>query len=330
LINDSSGFGPGIDGLFFQSNLGVVTKMGIHLQPAPHHFLDCQISVPNEDDLPVLVSTLAHLERSGIIQNHASVSNPFRQAVCEPPEKFGPMVQYWATQKAVPYSVLENMQQENGWGFWKAEFALYGSKLMCDAAWKEVQAAFEEVPGVQFHAAAQSAVSSGGPLVPSEMDKPAIPHSGFPSIGVLPMMDIRGKPGAHTCFSPLFPPGGQQLHQWYLRSKKLVEDANIDYFSDFHVYGRYVIAIIVLIYGPGHGPRVDRLYKELMDDAANEKVSEYRTHIDYMDEIAGHYNWNNGAQRRFLQKIKDVTDPKGILSQGKSGIWNAGHQKTTV
>ncbi len=48
-----------------------------------------------------------------------------------------------------------------------------------------------------------------------------------------------------------------------------------------------------------------------------------------MDEIASHFNFNNGAQRKFIQKIKDITDPKGILSQGKSGLWNAGYKKTT-
>jgi 4-cresol dehydrogenase (hydroxylating) len=47
-----------------------------------------------------------------------------------------------------------------------------------------------------------------------------------------------------------------------------------------------------------------------------------------MDDIAGHYNWNDGAQRRFVQSIKDLVDPRGILNQGKSGIWNAGRKKS--
>lgn len=329
-IDEDSGYGPSIDGLFFQSNLGIVTKMGIHLQPAPLHLIDCKVSVPNEEDLPLLTSSIARLERSGIIQSHASISNSFRQAIFAGPEAWEPLLPYWGTGKAVPYSVLERVQEEKGWGFWKAEFALYGSKSMCDAAWKEVQEAFKSMPGAKLNAAAHSGLDAGQPLVPSEMAPLDVPYSGFPVLDPMQMMDIRGKGGAHTCFSPLFPPNGQHLHQWYLRSKKFVEEADIDYFSDFHVYGRYIIAIVVLIYGPGNGPRIDRLYKDLMDDAAKESVSEYRTHIDYMDEIASHYNWNGGAQRRFLQRIKDMTDPKGLLNQGKSGIWNAGKKKTTA
>jgi hypothetical protein len=330
IADELRGYGPSIDGLFFQSNLGIVTKLGIHLQPAPMHFMDCAVSLQNEDDLPLLTSTIARLERSGIIQNHASISNSYRQIIFAGPEAWKPMFPYWGTGRAVPDSVLGDMQMDTGIGFWKAEFALYGTKPICEAAWQEVQNAFQSISGATFKATEHSGPAIDKPLVPSEMAKLAIPHAGFPVIDPLKLMDIRGKGGAHTCFSPLFPPNGQQLHKWYLRSKKLVEDAGIDYFSDFHVYGRYVIAIIVLIYGPGSGPRVDRLFQELVSDAAKESVSEYRTHIDYMDEIASHYNFNDGAQRRFLQKIKDITDPTGILSQGKSGIWNAGKRKTTA
>ena len=304
--------------------------MGIHLQPAPVHFMDCEVWVQEEDDLPQLLSKISFLERSGIIQNHASISNSYRQILFAGPQVFAPLFPYWGTGKAVPYSVLDKIQKEKGWGFWKAEFALYGSKAMCEAAWQEVQNEFQRVPGAQCKAAPQSSPDANKPLVPSEMTKVLVPHAGFPSIEPMEMMNIRGKGGAHTCFSPLFPPNGQQLQKWYHRSKKMVEEAGIDYFSDFHVYGRYIIAIIVLIYGPGGGARIDRLFKELVDDAAKESVSEYRTHIDYMDEIASHYDWNNGAQRKFLQKIKDITDPAGILAQGKSGLWNAGRKKTTA
>lgn len=304
--------------------------MGIHLQPAPGYFMDCEVSVPNEEDLPSLVSTIARLERSGVIQNHASISNPFRQTLFAGPEAWEPLNTYWATGKAVPHTALAEIQDRRGWGFWKAEFALYGSETMCHAAWSEIQESFRQTPGVKLTAVSQSGEDGKRPLVPSEMTRAPIPHSGFPVIEPMKMMDIRGKGGSHTCFSPLFPPNGQKLQRWYLRSKKIVEEAGIDYFSDFHVYGRYVIAIICLIYGPGGGPGVDKLYANLMNDAARDSTSEYRTHIDYMDDIAGHYNWNDAAQRRLLQKIKHTTDPRGILNQGKSGIWSTGRKKTTT
>jgi hypothetical protein len=50
----------------------------------------------------------------------------------------------------------------------------------------------------------------------------------------------------------------------------------------------------------------------------------YRTHLDYMDEVASHFNFNGGALKQFTTKLKDFLDPRGILSPGKSGIWPSG------
>jgi len=58
-----------------------------------------------------------------------------------------------------------------------------------------------------------------------------------------------------------------------------------------------------------------------VDAAAAAGYGEYRTHLDFMDRIAGTYNWNDSALLRMHEKVKDAVDPSGILSPGKMGIW---------
>ncbi len=45
------------------------------------------------------------------------------------------------------------------------------------------------------------------------------------------------------------------------------------------------------------------------------------TFIEITDEIAATYNFNDNAQMKLNQTIKNALDPKGILAPGKNGIW---------
>ena len=61
--------------------------------------------------------------------------------------------------------------------------------------------------------------------------------------------------------------------------------------------------------------------KILVGKAAEHGFGEYRAHLDFMDLAASHYDFNDHAYLRFVERIKDAVDPQGILSPGKQGIW---------
>jgi len=50
----------------------------------------------------------------------------------------------------------------------------------------------------------------------------------------------------------------------------------------------------------------------------------YRTNIQHMDTVADLFDFNDYAQRRLNERLKDLFDPNGILSPGKQGIWPEG------
>jgi FAD/FMN-containing dehydrogenase len=71
-----SGCGPWVDGIFSQSNYGIVTKMGFWLMPQPEAYLRCAVSLPRYADLGPLVETLNYLENSRITQGFPDISSP--------------------------------------------------------------------------------------------------------------------------------------------------------------------------------------------------------------------------------------------------------------
>ncbi len=60
-------FGPTIDGLFLQSNLGIVTKMGIFLTPQPQSYMSCSFDMPEFEDVATVVDVFGEMRRNGTL-----------------------------------------------------------------------------------------------------------------------------------------------------------------------------------------------------------------------------------------------------------------------
>lgn len=119
-----TGYGPSIDSLFFQSNLGIVTKLGIWLYPKQQGFSSCDVSVERDEDLIALVDQLGHLYRCEVLQNHPVIGNTIRVMAAS-----GPRTMYYSeTEGAMPDEVQQRFREETGKGAWNARFAFYGKK----------------------------------------------------------------------------------------------------------------------------------------------------------------------------------------------------------
>lgn len=62
------GYGPYSDGIFTQSNFGIVTKMGFWLMPATEH-LTFAITFPREDDFQQIVDIIKPLSATRVFGN---------------------------------------------------------------------------------------------------------------------------------------------------------------------------------------------------------------------------------------------------------------------
>lgn len=72
------GVGPSLDGLFMQSNFGIVTQMGIWLMPRPEAFAVFVCSVSRPEDLAAVVDELRRLRLDGTLRSIVHIGNDLR------------------------------------------------------------------------------------------------------------------------------------------------------------------------------------------------------------------------------------------------------------
>ena len=135
------GIGPYVDGLFTQSNLGIVTKMTVWLMPKPEHFEAFFISIKNSEKLPALIDALQPLKLNGVIKSAAHIGNDHKaiQAL-----SFYP----WEKTKGqvpLPDIIKEKLKKQYMVSAWSVSGAFYGSKAEVKVWKKTLKKALKNV-----------------------------------------------------------------------------------------------------------------------------------------------------------------------------------------
>lgn len=116
------GVGPCLDGLFSQSNCGVVTQITIELMPAPVHFEAFFFSF-SADNLSDVVDALRPLRMKGVVPNAVHIGNDFKV--------LSGIRQYpWEMidGERLPNWVINSFKQDWGFNDWNGAGGLYGTK----------------------------------------------------------------------------------------------------------------------------------------------------------------------------------------------------------
>jgi len=121
------GYGPYLDGMFTQSNLGICTKMGVWLMPEPPGYKPFMITVPNEDDLYQVIEILRPLKINMIIPNAGFVVHMLYEAGVQTQKQ-----NYFRGQGPMPASAMKKMGADLGLGAWNIWGALYGPPPIMD------------------------------------------------------------------------------------------------------------------------------------------------------------------------------------------------------
>ena len=119
------GLGPHLDGLFTQSNLAIVTKVGLWLQPKPEAFAFFWIKVKGVEVLPRLVDALRPLRMSGVLRSALHIGNDLRvisAARAYPWQETGGAA-------PLPQAERARLRDEIGCGDWNVSGSIVGTPV---------------------------------------------------------------------------------------------------------------------------------------------------------------------------------------------------------
>ena len=313
------GMGPWVDGIFTQSNYGIVTKMGFWLMEEPETALFVNVTAPARQDVVPLLDGMNSLMYSHVIPSQAQIMSPIMNGSPDPDlvrlrvAGAGASEEEWAR-----YAARRNQP------FWSATFGFYGSAKVVAACWEHTRDRLSAIRGIQFRETASYTFPLTDEQVEAAADKARL---GIPSLN---LFGSRNAPGArpsegHLDFSPIIPPRGEELLAIGHVSAKVYSEMDMTppFLGGwiYHPRGVIVFHPVPTYRNAADNRRTRALFERLLAACADNGWNVYRVH-SYAQALAMRtYGFNNGALHRLHETLKDAIDPNGIIAPGRYDIW---------
>ena len=301
------GFGPYLDGIFTQSNFGIVTKLGLWLMPKPPVYKPFCIQFPDDDDIATIVDMMRPLRISGTIPNAVV----FAYVLYEASAVF-PRSKYYDGTGAMPKDAIEKMKKEEGFGAWNIYAALYGTKEQVDVNWQIV------LDAVSAHGKGKI-ITEAEAAGTEPFDYRAALMRGGMNLQEFGLYRWRGG-GGSMWFAPVTVAKGSETLAQTKLATEILNKWGFDYCGEYIVGMRDMHHIIDLLFDKTDEEDTKNAHAcmaELIEEFRKRGYAVYRTNNEFMDQVADCYG---PVQRQVNQTLKRALDPKGIIAPGKSGI----------
>jgi 4-cresol dehydrogenase (hydroxylating) len=331
------GIGPVLDGLFSQSNLGIVTRMTLWLMPAPEYFQAFYFRCDREEDLPDLIDALRPLRMNGTLRSAMHIANDYK--VVSAIQQY-PWNETGGSTPLTP-EALRPLRRKFNCGVWNGSGGLYGTRAQVAEARRLVRKALlGKVAKLQFlddrklalaarFAKPYSAITRWDLSRALELVRPVYGlMKGIPTAHPLrscywrkrepipEQMDLdRDRCGLLWC-APIAPLDG--IHATAisrLAVRILLEHGFEPMISLTLLTERTIGCVISISYDrdvAGEDENALSCHQRLIEELNREGYFPYRLGIQSMDQMQGDSGYNS-----LLRTLKDSLDPNGILSPGR-------------
>src|SRR5690606_18866310 len=285
------GYGPWVDGLFRQGNMGIVTKMGFYLMPRPEAMQTATVQVPGEEGIVAAIDALNLLENQRVINGSTQL--------------FG------------------------GAQGWTLSLPVYGPEKIVRAAMECCREQYARIEGARFSEGELFRTPLDAATL-ERVRKVSFGVPDLSTFSMLGRNQANpSPPGGHMGFSPIIPRTGEAVLEYsrFYRENlaQVSEGGTLRFMGPVFMtnWERTMVAMIMFPIGKDKvmNAKMRSAFTRWVQLAAERGWAEYRAPAVFQDEVARTYSYNNHALTRLREKIKDAVDPNGILAAGRYGVW---------
>lgn len=337
------GVGPYLDGLFTQSNLGIVTRLGLWLMPASECVNYFLCFIEHHEDVAPVIDKLRPLRMNGNLRSVVHIANDLRMisgGCTYPLERAGGRI-------PLPTELRLKLRAEAGVGAWTVTGALHGTKAQVSAARSALGKALkgkgrklgyinernlalgEFVAGklgfLEWGRKLKARVAVARALF--EMNR-GVPNGRFLAGaywrrrgGLPPDFPKNADPAADNCgmlwLSPVIPMQGEEALQLHNLIEPLFEQYGFDLFMTLSLLNERALGgVITVAYDKknvAETQRAQECYRALFKAVMDAGYIPYRVGIQSMEGLdqGSQGFWNT------VQAIKAALDPQRIIAPGR-------------
>lgn len=144
------GIGPSLDGLFFQSNFGIVTAAAVDLIPAAEHHLAVVARLKRAEQLPEFIDALVELRRRQVIRTVAHIGNWQRTRISMAPLIYREIARWMPGTPEQVRCTAERILTARGFGPWSVVTGVLGTAAQVREARREVRRTLQGIASIFF------------------------------------------------------------------------------------------------------------------------------------------------------------------------------------